>query len=292
MRAKIIPMELFSHRSGIKPLKKLIQVDSIDQELLNGLWNGLHIFYLGPIRPHSYGYLDENVKGFLRIMWADYFKFTIKDLEDLDHGSIIYDTLHEYFSHASWNEIYDFIEFAAQNYPLENNNEYFVRYCNKILEKESSAYRFVNNKIVQITSEEEIEAIEESLEHTSPGPVHTHLKNAFEKLTDRENPDYRNSIKESISAVEAACNLIAGQKSTLDQALKKLSSSEKVSLHPALQGAFGKLYGYTSDAEGIRHALLEDKATLQFEDAKFMLVSCAAFTNYLRIKASKVGIEL
>jgi hypothetical protein len=29
-------------------------------------------------------------------------------------------------------------------------------------------------------------------------------------LSDRENPDYRNSIKESISAVEAIVNLING----------------------------------------------------------------------------------
>jgi len=54
----------------------------------------------------------------------------------------------------------------------------------------------------------------------------------------------------------------------------------KRNLHPALKGAFDKLYGYTSDADGIRHALLEeDKVT--FEQAKFMLVVCSAFTNYV-----------
>ncbi|HJZ04341.1 MAG TPA: hypothetical protein VJ327_00575 [Patescibacteria group bacterium] len=291
-RVKIISMELFSHRSGIKPLKKLAQIDSIDGDLLNGLWNALHIYYLEPIRSHLYEYLDKGVKGFLRVIWANYFKSTIKELEDLESGDIIYDTIQEYFfDRASWNEIYDFIEFTANNYPLENSNDYFIRHCNNILEEESSAYRFVNKKIAQITSEEEISTIEESLEHAPTSPVHTHLKNALDKITDRENPDYRNSIKESISAVEAACNLIAGQKSTLDQTLKKLSSSGKVLLHPALQGAFGKLYGYTSDAEGIRHAMLEDKATLQFEDAKFMLVSCAAFINYLRVKATGLGID-
>ena len=49
---------------------------------------------------------------------------------------------------------------------------------------------------------------------------------------------------------------------------------------PSPKGAFDKLYGYTSDADGIRHALLEeDKVT--FEQAKFMLVVCSAFTNYV-----------
>jgi hypothetical protein len=48
------------------------------------------------------------------------------------------------------------------------------------------------------------------------------------------------------------------------------------------------MYGYTSDAEGIRHALM-DEPTLESEDAKFMLVSCSAFVNYLRSKAARAG---
>ncbi len=65
----------------------------------------------------------------------------------------------------------------------------------------------------------------------------------------------------------------------------------KISLHPALKDAFSSLYGYTSDAEGIRHALL-DEPNLSFEDAKFMLVSCSAFINYLISKAPKAGIKI
>jgi len=30
-----------------------------------------------------------------------------------------------------------------------------------------------------------------------------------------------------------------------------------VEIHPALEGAFVKLYGYTSDEQGIRHAMTE-----------------------------------
>jgi hypothetical protein len=46
------------------------------------------------------------------------------------------------------------------------------------------------------------------------------------------------------------------------------------------------LYGYTSDTHGIRHALKDDSQP-NAEDAKFMLVSCSAFVNYLVEKAQK-----
>ena len=126
----------------------------------------------------------------------------------------------------------------------------------------------------------------------SEKPVRTHLENSLKLLSDRKSPDYRNSIKESISAVEAICRLIAKDKNaTLGQALKVVEN--KVGLHGALKASFSSLYGYTSSAKGIRHALgLLEEPSLSFEDSKFMLVSCSAFINYLISKASKAGIKI
>ena len=50
---------------------------------------------------------------------------------------------------------------------------------------------------------------------------------------------------------------------------------------PTLEEAFNKLYGYTSNEGGIRHALSEGDTPPTFDDAKYMLVSCSAFVNYL-----------
>jgi len=101
------------------------------------------------------------------------------------------------------------------------------------------------------------------------------------------SPNYRNSIKESISAVEAMRQIITGTKSTLGQAVKKLKDNG-VQIHPAFEGALDKMYGYTSDAEGIRHALLLE-STLDSTDALLMLVSCSAFVNYLKGKSIAVS---
>ena len=67
--------------------------------------------------------------------------------------------------------------------------------------------------------------------------------------------------------------------------LKQLE--QKVPLHPSLKDAFNKLYGYTSDEGGIRHALTEGGREATFDEAKYssgsvMLVTCSAFINYVR----------
>jgi len=159
------------------------------------------------------------------------------------------------------------------------------------LESELSAYRFVGGKITQITSLEEISEVEEALNISKPfKAVSIHIKRALALFSDKKSPDYRNSIKESISAVEAVCKLIVKkERPNLGQALKILEN--EIGLHPALKKAFNNLYGYTSDAKGIRHALLEE-AELYSEDAKFMLISCSAFVNYLVSKISKTKIKI
>ena len=74
-----------------------------------------------------------------------------------------------------------------------------------------------------------------------------------------------------------------------DKALKQLK--KRLGLHGALEKAFSSMYGYSSDADGIRHALM-DEPNLAFEDAKFMLVACAAFGNYLKTKAARAGAKI
>lgn len=54
-------------------------------------------------------------------------------------------------------------------------------------------------------------------------------------------------------------------------------------LHPTLKNSFLILYGYTSDEGGIRHAMLTEP-DLTIADAKYFLLSCTSFTNYLKSK--------
>lgn len=163
----------------------------------------------------------------------------------------------------------------------------FSEKCNAALKIEMAGYRIIDENIVQITSEEEIIEIEQAVIDSSIWkPVNIHLKTSIEYFSNRENPDFRNSVKEAISAVESLCVIITGYNdATLGKALSEIERKYKI--HGALKSAFSSLYGYTSDSAGIRHSLLEDDILVTMEDAKFMLVSCSAFINYLRVKTKK-----
>jgi len=78
-----------------------------------------------------------------------------------------------------------------------------------------------------------------------------------------------------------ARELTGNPKATLGDALSMLEKNNH--LHPALKKGFSTIYGYTSDEGGIRHAML-DEPTITVTDAKFFLVSCSTFINYLKAK--------
>ena len=108
------------------------------------------------------------------------------------------------------------------------------------MKREDSGYRFVGTKIVPITSEHEIAGIEEALAATSVttslNPVNTHLKQALSLLSDKAAADYRNSMKERISAVECPCKLAGNRPdATLCPALDARTGAR---LHSALVEGF------------------------------------------------------
>ena len=225
------------------------------------------------------------------LFWLEFVNKPI-DTMPASNGDAI-EFMKKWFFSAGWYVVYDLVDFIANVNQNESRNMNFRDLCNKVFEKYLSGYRFVNDTISPITSESEIESIETAIKDTSNlKPVSTHLQDALLKLSDRTNPDFRNSIKESISAVEALCRLISGAPgATLGDALKKIEKKGNFKIHGALINAFLNLYGWTSDAQGIRHSLMGE-ANLQFDDAKFMLVSCSAFINYLIVKSSAAGIAL
>ena len=160
---------------------------------------------------------------------------------------------------------------------------------NSLLERENSGYQIINGIVTEITSCAEIAEIEQDISSPLTG-VKTPLETGLGLLTARKNPDYRNSIKESISAVKSMCPTVTGDSNaTVGATLNVIQG--KVGLHGTSKASLSNLYGYTSDEDGIRHSILE-KPDITFNDAKFLPVSCSAFVNYITEEAAEANSKM
>jgi hypothetical protein len=259
----------FSQRMGITAATPKIQLDTMSTALRNSLWNVVTLEVLQNYRKprdSSNSYVKgSNLHQYINTLYADFFKARVDTIPTYWYEFT--PILSKAFFDLSWDRVYAFMEFTVANTGTAYS-ENIVQASNRVLERENSGYRFVAGKVTPITSSEEITEVEEAIKRgNSYAGVNTHLRTALVLMSDRENPDYRNSIKESISAVESLAKQLTGNASTLAPALNELEKHH--SLHPALKKAFSSLYGWTSDAN------------LTQADARFMLITCSAFINFV-----------
>lgn len=178
------------------------------------------------------------------------------------------------------------IMFLNNTYPRNTYDHKFITLLNEEFERLNFGYRIINGNITEITTKLEISSIEDAIE-SNANNVKLHLNNALKFYSQRPNADYRNSIKESISAVEAFNRQITGE-NTLN--LRKMEN-KGLKIPSVLEKAFSTLYGYTNDSQtGIRHALMDETGEYLpgADEALYMLITCSAFINYLKSKTNQL----
>ena len=289
---------LFSHRHNLAETQPIIMGNEISEEVVNAigtcydmLCRRLMYIHNNSLQPYLVNFLQQDIE---RELWIH---FANRRLSDFDSGGRYYLIFDELLTKAGlpWNQILDLAEYVCkwvsvnvEKYRyLEELLKEFEGNLNNEFDRLDYGYRVVNHCIVDITSEEEMAAISEAIENSKDN-VSEHLQRAVMHYSARPNPDVRNSIKESISAVEAVCRELTGE-TTLGKALKHLEDNGVV-IHKMLKEGFTKFYIYTNDADsGIRHALMDDEEAYvpSKDEAYYMLVACSTFVNYLRRKVAK-----
>lgn len=285
----------FSDARGLANITNIFQINEFDERTRITLSNTLRVLlsdvFEGELRYHIFYNGANPSNEFSKKIISDVFVQPLQEERGMVYNwRVIFDNnICNVFLNAPYNEVLDMIWFICDwlvnnvqglgNLPYEAMNNLF--------EKECVGYRFVGGRIVEMTDDNEIKEIEQAYNVPFAGCC-SHINKAISFLADRENKDYKNCIKESISAVESICKIIANDtKSDLSKALKKLQD-KGIHMPKALEGAWIKLYSYTSDEGGIRHAEKLFESDVTFEQAKYMLVSCSAFVNYLIAEYGKV----
>lgn len=268
---------------GHRAARTLVQSDTLDKDTRTELWNTIVVLkqVFQRVEDDSYG-SDTTESNVLVAVWTWEFK---KPRDEMRGESLVWDQIKAYVSNAEWYDVLDLIEAIVgylKRYETHSTRELvgtFTEAFNNRFEHFLVGYRFIGQELTPIDSTAEAEAVVTATEDAAsiPGARHA-LERATSLLADRETPDYPNSIKESISAVEAVVKKVTG-KGELSKGLAELESAG-LTIHPALKSAWLKMYGWTSDADGIRHAGIE-AADADQALAKYVLVTCSAFVSYL-----------
>lgn len=286
-------MALFSERMGFVKPKDVLQIECASQELRMSLYNLVH----GLLGDYGHDSPSESVcKELWMMKWhrpIDTFPF---------HSYDFYQELNKWVLDGEWYVCYDLLEFVydemkdlgafepepmsfaySMNYgsPRQDLEKDFQDAVNELLEIEGSGYRFINGEISPITNEVEIGSLEQSLDQENDfAGARKHVEQALKLISKKPDPDYLGTCRESILAAESAAKKVAGSEDgTLSDAIKELQKTR--GLHPALVDAWKKMFGYSSDEKGMRHAGAEEPVIVDFAFAKYMLVTCSAFVNYL-----------
>ncbi len=281
------PGELtFSQAHGYEKLPGLLALGELPEEARTRIWNVLYKdimlvrksivhypLHFRDVSPWPEILLDVHSNHFVRAADAlPKIKTTYR--EDAKY-------IHRELKSLPFNKCFDLIEFILRHPKCP---ESLTGAMKKAFADANLAYTIHEGPpatIVPAVTREEGMAIVQSMEALREGGMEgagEHLREASECIN---RGDWRNGVKESISAVESVARGLASTKaSSLSDALKSLESGQP--LHGALREGLKRLYGYTSDEKGIRHALLEEaNSDVGRDEAVFMFGACASFASYL-----------
>jgi hypothetical protein len=193
----------FSDRIGATSPPDVLQLDGMSIELRTSLWNVLLRTIFSSLRQADSLEVCQNSAEF-------FFKVPVDTLPAYEDDAQAWFRAKFYGDETEWWQVYNLLEFLARfcnhtAFPWIGQDE-FIEEVNQALEREMSGYRFIGETLSPITNAEELNSIRQAIVAAGSqgfAGVQRHFTEATRLLSRRPNPDYRNSIKESISAVES-----------------------------------------------------------------------------------------
>ena len=275
----------FSQRQGYDPMPEPMRLEEISDALRREVWNETR--RLLQSMPHTSTWFYGEGALFVEYVLGRFLKRPEDEINN--RSSSVFDLFKNIIFGSKFNIFLDFIEIIL--YENSTNKSEFVRRIYDIFDIHTAAYwldlscfpyRFFprSDKAQGDATRSAIETLRESdMEGAS-----AHLRQAATHINAGQFAD---SIADSIHAVESVARTINPKTKTLGPALDSLQKNGLLK-HPALKEAFSKLYGYTSDEQGIRHALLDKPSPdVDLDEAMFMFGACASFAAYLVNKHRK-----
>lgn len=276
----------FAEAEGKAKFPAILKWGEIDQRLRSAVWTPFyflldrHMEYDEFSEDHS---LSEPANSIMLREFVLHQHRFISEYQQVFSKTKYVEHWSAFFKKSDYVELFDFVTFIVRDRDCPKS---FVREMSEAFDKPFSPYRLSEEAktIFPAIGENETKALKRDLELAFSSPFagsKTHLQSALNALGEG---DYRSVVRDSIHAVESAVKDFTGDTgATLSKAVKALVGEKGV--HKALADAFDKLYAYTSDEKGIRHALVfGDNEKVGLDEAAFFLSACTAFVGFLSRK--------
>lgn len=269
----------FSQRNGIAPIPPQLNIGEVSSELRRLLDYAISKEIA---RVESSGLYGTYFSGAWREVATDmhvlFFKKPASSFEN--DSSQFRRILEARVTRSDIGELFDLTEFLARHPECSDRLKHDLI---QAFVDARAAYRLVDGQIIAIGTEEQGAAVERAILDSEANGDSAARQHLIASGVELRNGDWVSSVRESIHAVEAISRKIDPTAKTLAPALKALE--RRGYIHGSLKAGFEKLYGYTNDEDGIRHALSDEEARVDEVDALFMLGACASFVSYLIAKS-------
>lgn len=276
------PYVPFSQRTGLEPVPPQLELGDASGELRNLIDYALSLeIDRESYAPYTSAIFKDEWKRVAMDIHVRFFRSTI---DKFKHGSYENEQSYKRFIWAAdIGKLFDFVEFLVRHPKVSAE---LKREIAEAFVTARAAYRVFDNKFVAaIGTNEQAAAFQRAIADAEAKNATAARKQLIAAGVALRDGDWRGSVRESIHAVEAMAVRLAPGTDVLGEALKVLE--QRGNLHGGLKKAFAALYGYSSDQEGVRHALVfDDEAKVDETDALFMLGACASFVSYLLARGS------
>lgn len=261
----------FAEAEGKPKFPSILSWGEIDKRLRSGLWAPFYFFfekYVDEEYLEGHFLTDPANSMMIREFTLRRHNF-INEYKEYFEKKEFYEKWSTFFKKGDYIEIFDLITFIVRDRDCPDS---LIKAISDALEEPYSPYRLsIEAKtIFPAVGPEQSQILKQDLKTAFASPFQgskAHLQASLEALG---NADYRATVREAIHSVESAVRDFTGDtNATLSKAIKRLVS--EFGIHKALADAFDKLYAYSSDEKGIRHALvLEDNDKVGLDEAIFL----------------------
>ena len=285
----------FSEAQGIEEAPQILTLGELPRNARMRLWNVFYRTTVEAIPDPPQGYRGHR---FIWGEWAEvisdlierFFHMPMDEMHIFDsylgqlgpNFDAVVEKCKPLFQDALYNEVFDMLVYLMRHPQCHRD---FIVGVEKVLTECRLAYIVDTNGVPTIfpaASPHEAEAIRAArrdLRRSGQSAADDHLQRAGDLASMGQ---WRESVRESVMAVESVARGLGTGGGTLGEVLKRLRAQRKpLFAHPALLGCIEEIYGYRGNEQGVGHAATSVGEHVGRAEAILVIGVCASFCTFL-----------